>query len=233
MLQFYYNPLSPLSRRVWIALLEKEISFTPILVNLKEGEQFKRDFLAINPFHHVPVIIDDGLRVLESLAILDYLECKYPQNPLLPKDPSELAKVRMAQMVANNELSSLVIPLISETDDSPQLKKAKRKITRTLNFLAKLLADDAYFGGENLSLGDIVAGNAVILVGKLGYDLSQIEQIERWRDRLMARRIWQQAQPNDEETEIFKLTVQELIKSQGKTQIISKIEQSSTMNSEQ
>ncbi|MEY4518022.1 MAG: hypothetical protein RLZZ499_621 [Cyanobacteriota bacterium] len=227
MLQFYYNPLSPLSRRVWIALLEKEIPFTPITVNLKEGEQFKRDFLAINPFHHVPVIIDDNLRVLESSAILDYLECKYPQNPLLPKEPSQLAKVKMAQMVANNELSSLVIPLISEVKDSPQLKKAKRKITRVLNFLAELLADDAYFGGDILSVGDIVAGNAVILVGKLGYELSQIEQIPRWSDRLMEREVWQQTQPNDEQIEIFKQTVQELIKLQSKNQIISKVKQSS------
>lgn len=226
MLQFYYNPLSPLSRRVWIALLEKEIPFTPITVNLKEGEQFKREFLAINPFHHVPVIIDDGLRVLESLAILDYLECKYPQNPLLPKDPSQLAKVKMAQMVSNSELASLVIPLINETEDSPQLKKAKRKITRILNFLAELLADDAYFGANSVSLGDIVAGNAVILVGKLGYELNQIEQIERWRDRLMERPVWQQTQPNDEQVAVFKHTVQELIKFQGKTQIISKIERS-------
>jgi glutathione S-transferase len=226
MLQFYYNRLSPLARRVWIALLEKEIPFTPITVNLKEGEQFKRDFLAINPFHHVPVIIDDGLRVLESLAILDYLECKYPQNPLLPKDTSQLAKVRMAQMVANSELAALVIPLINETEDSPQLKKAKRKITRILNFLAELLADDAYFGGDSVSLGDIVAGNAVILVGKLGYDLNQIEQIKRWRDRLMEREVWQQTQPNDEQVAIFKQTVQKLIQLQGKNQIVSKVEQS-------
>lgn len=226
MLQFYYNPLSPLSRRVWIALLEKEIPFIPITVNLKEGEQFKREFLAINSFHHVPVIIDDGLRVLESLAILDYLECKYPQNPLLPKDPSQLAKVKMAQMVTNSELSALVIPLISETEESPQLKKAKRKITRILNFLVELLANDAYCGGNSLSLGDIVAGNAVILVGKLGYDLNQIEQIEIWRDRLMQREVWQQTQPNDEQVAIFKQTVQKLIQLQGKNQIVSKVEQS-------
>jgi glutathione S-transferase len=223
MLQFYYNPLSPLSRRVWITLLEKEIPFTSILVNLKEGEQFKREFLAINPFHHVPVIIDDGLRILESLAILDYLECKYPQNPLLPKDPSQLAKVKMAQMVANSELASLVIPLINETEDSPQLKKAKRKITRILNFLAELLADDAYFGGHSLSLGDIVAGNAVILVSKLGFDIGQVEQIKKWCDRLMQKQVWQQTQPNDEQMAIFKQTVQELIELQGRTQIISKI----------
>lgn len=216
MLKFYSHPISPLSRRVWIALLEKEVPFTPMIVNLGEKEQFKPDFLAINPFHHVPVIIDDGLRVLESLAILDYLESKYPQNPLLPSDPSQLARVRMAQMVTNNELSSLVIPLISETEDSPQLEKAKRKIKRILDFLAELLAEDAYFGGQSLSLGDIVAGNAVILVAKLGFDLSQMQKIDAWRDRLMQREAWQQAQPNNKQVEIFKQTVQKLLQLKAK-----------------
>ena len=171
MLQFYYHPLSPLSRRVWIALLEKEIPFESIIINLKEREQFKPDFLVISPFHHVPVIIDDGLRVLESLAILDYLENKYPNNPLLPQDAAQLARVRMVQMVANNELSSVIISLISEREDSSKLGQTKRKIKRILKFFAELLGNDDYFGGDNISLGDIVAGNAVILVNKLGFDL--------------------------------------------------------------
>ena len=64
MLQFYYHPQSPLARRVWIALLEKNIPFESIIINLKDGEQFKSDFLEINPFHHVPVIIDDELASL-------------------------------------------------------------------------------------------------------------------------------------------------------------------------
>ncbi|MEM7759809.1 MAG: glutathione S-transferase family protein [Cyanobacteria bacterium P01_A01_bin.40] len=213
MLQFYYHPLSPLSRRVWIALLEKEIPFTPVIINLQAGEQFKPDFLAINPFHHVPVIIDGGLRILESLAILDYLDSKYPKNPLLPNDSTRLAKVRMAQMVVNNELSALVIPLIANPEDSPQLAQAKRKIKRVLNFLTELLADDEYFGGDKISQGDIVAGNAVILIDKLGFDLSQVDKIEQWCDRLMAREVWQQTQPNDEQVAIFKQTVQKLLNS--------------------
>ena len=225
MLEFYYHPQSPLARRVWIALLEKEIPFTPMIVNLEDGEQFKPDFLKINPFHHIPVIIDDGLRVLESLAILDYLECKYPNYPLLPDDASQLAKVRMAQMVSNNELSSLVIPLIAETESS-SLAKVKRKIKRILEFLAELLGDSAYFGGDRLSLGDIVAGNAIVLIYKLGFDIGQIEKIEQWCDRLMQREAWQQTQPNDEQIAIFKQTVKKLVDLKGQKNIAEKVEQS-------
>ena len=225
MLKFYYHPQSPLSRRVWIVLLEKEIPFTSAIVNLKEGEQFKPDFLAISPFHHVPVIIDDGLRVLESLAILDYLESKYPQHPLLPNEPSRLAKVRMVQMVANNELSSLVIPLIAEKD-SPKLKQTKRKIKRIIKFMSELLAEDAYFGGDSLSVGDIVAGNSIVLANKLGFDLSKFEKIEQWCDRLMQRQAWQQTQPNDEQVAIFKQTILKLIEYQGKREIVEKVKHS-------
>lgn len=226
MLQFYYHPLSPISRRVWIALLEKEILFTPKIVSLKDGEQFQPDFLKINPFHHVPVIIDDGLRVLESLAILDYLESKYPEPSLLPQDPPQLAKVRMAQMVANSKLSSLVVPLMTEAENSPKLLRTRRKIKRVLSFLAELLADENYFGGNSLSLGDIVAGNNVILIDKLGFDLNTNQTIKTWCDRLMEREAWQKTQPDGEQVEIFKQTVRKLFESQGQGQVIRQAERS-------
>ncbi len=214
MLQFYYHPLSPLARRVWIGLLEKNIPFELIQISLKDGEQFKPEFLAINPFHHVPVIVDNVFRVLESLAILDYLEIKYPQPPLLPRDPQQLAKVRMVQMVTTNELASNVIPLIMEREDSLKLKQAQRKITRILNFFSELLGDEAYFSGDRLGMGDIVAGNAVLLLAKLDFELNKTPKIYDWCARLMQREVWQKTQPNAEQIEIFKQTVQTLIVSQ-------------------
>lgn len=57
MLTFYYHPLSPVARRVWLFLLEKEIPFHPVVVDLRQ-EQFTPEFLTLNPFHHVPVIVD-------------------------------------------------------------------------------------------------------------------------------------------------------------------------------
>lgn len=49
----YYSPLSPNARRVWLALLEKQIEFTPVALKLN-GDQRTEDFLRINPFHQVP-----------------------------------------------------------------------------------------------------------------------------------------------------------------------------------
>jgi glutathione S-transferase len=53
MLTFYYHPLSPIARRVWICLLEKQIPFESKIVQLQHKEQFEPEFLALNPFHHV------------------------------------------------------------------------------------------------------------------------------------------------------------------------------------
>lgn len=215
MLKFYHSLLSPIARRVWITLLEKNLSFEPILVNL-DGEQFEAEFLALNPFHHIPVIVDDGFRVIESLAILDYLESKYPIPKLLPDEPKRLATVRMVQMIIIHELATQVIPLIGEEEDSPELIKTKRKIDRVLNFLSELMGEEDYFGGKQLSLADIVAGNSAILLSKLGVNFSNYSNLNQWCDRLMQREAWQKTQPNAAEIEIFKQRVKMLIRRKKK-----------------
>lgn len=82
MLTLHHDPISPNSRRVWLTLLEKGLEFDLVEVNL-DGEQFSPEFLEISPFHHIPVLVDDGFSLIESLAILDYLESKYPSPRML------------------------------------------------------------------------------------------------------------------------------------------------------
>ena len=212
MLQFYYHPLSPLARRVWITLLEKQLEFEPIIVNLDRGEQLKSEFLKLNPFHHVPVVIDNNFKIIESLAIMDYLESKYPQPALLPSNPQVLAKVKMAQMVTNSELGSQVIPLIVDDAESMEVSQAKRHLKRICQFLVKLLGDDLYFGGNQFTIGDIVAGNGLILIEKLGFNLNQFPSIKAYSQRLMEREAWQQTQPDHEQIKIWKEVVKSLIK---------------------
>lgn len=103
MLTLYHAPLSPNSRRVWITLIEKGLEFELVEIKLN-GEQFKPDFLEISPFHHIPALVDGDFKVIESLAILDYLEAKYPNPVMLPEDPKDLAIARMVQLVTVNEL---------------------------------------------------------------------------------------------------------------------------------
>jgi len=87
--------------RVRIALNLKGLDAEHVFVHLAKGEQFTPAFLAVNPQKVVPVLEDGGLRLFQSLAILEYLDEAYPEPPLLPRDVAGRARVRaLAQIVA-------------------------------------------------------------------------------------------------------------------------------------
>ncbi len=197
MLQFYYHPLSPIARRVWIALLEKGIPFESALVDLR-GEQNKPAFLALNPFHHVPVVVDEGRRIIESLAILDYLEARYPTPTLTRQDPVAIAHMRMVQMVTVNELMPK-LPTLALASQAPDLDAdLAQHLATTFTFLAEQLGDAEYFGGATLSLADVTTGSLFPLLHRLGTDFTGYPAIARWYERLVVREAWQQTEPADD-----------------------------------
>lgn len=82
------------SWRVRWALNHKNIAYTSTPVNLLKGEQQDPSYLTQNPSGQVPTLKVNGLCITESMAILEWLEETFPQNPLLPVSPSDRAKVR-------------------------------------------------------------------------------------------------------------------------------------------
>ena len=190
MLKFYFNPISVNARRVWVALLEKQIPFEPILVNL-DGDQFHDDFIAINPLQRVPVIVDDEFRVVESLAILDYLEAKHPTPSLMPSAPEAIAIVRMVETITVVEVQPATIPLtrpLVGLDVEPwKLEAAQQRIAIALQFLEELLNGKTYFVNEELTLADVVAGT---LIPSLPLD--NYPHLKAWSERLAQRESWQQ-----------------------------------------
>ena len=83
MIQFYYHP-SPNPAKVALFLEESGLPYEIIPVDTRKGEQFKPEFLAINPNAKTPAIVDDGVRVFDSTAILLYLSEK--TGKFLPTD---------------------------------------------------------------------------------------------------------------------------------------------------
>jgi glutathione S-transferase len=203
-----------MARRVWRGLLEKDIPFEGIVMNLN-GDQFQPDYLKIHPFHHVPAIVDDGFRMIESIAILEYLEIKYPTPALLPKDTQALATVRMVQMVSTNELMPKTKPLILENQDSSKFIEAKQHVEKILEFFAENLKDNSYFGGDNLSLADIIVGTDISFLPHLGIDFIKYPNLKNWFERLMQRESWQKTEMSVEEFERFRRVL--MIMSKRKT----------------
>ncbi len=94
---------SSASYRVRIALNLKGLDYQQVPIHLRRGggEQFSAAYRAINPQELVPALEDDGKIFTQSLAIIEYLEEKYPKPALLPSDPAGRAIVRgMALSIA-------------------------------------------------------------------------------------------------------------------------------------
>lgn len=217
MLKLYHNPLSTNSRRVWIALLEKELEFELVPLKLN-GDQFQPDFLAISPFHHVPVLADGDFHLIETLAILDYLEAKYPAITLLPQDAQDLAIARMVQMVTVNELTPALSPFVRKSfggvGDPEKLEKAGQQVATILRFFEDLLGDKPFFGSNAITLADVVAGVSVPWLPELGVSLDNYPKLQAWSERLNSRPSWQQTQASPELVEAFKAQMKQLMKPQ-------------------
>jgi glutathione S-transferase len=212
MIKLYHAPISPNSRRVWITLLEKGLEFELVEVKLN-GEQFKPEFLAISPFHHIPALVDDGFNMVESLAILDYLEVKYPLPAMLPTDAKDLAIVRMVELLTVNELLPATAPLLPlmlglPGVDPEKIEMAKQKASTVLRLFESLLDNRPYFGSQNITLAEPVAGTVVPLLPGVGISLNDYPKLNAWTERLMGRAAWQTTQPTPEILQAFKAIFQ-------------------------
>jgi glutathione S-transferase len=191
-----------------LALIEKQLEFELIPVDLG-GDQFQPDFLALNPFAHVPVLVDGDLRIFESSAILDYLEAKYPQPALLPKDAACLARVRMVQFVSLNELLPAVVKRLVQDPDLTEQTYAQLRANLVLEFFEQQLTGQPFFAGGQLTMAELVAGTLVGLLPDLDVPLQPYPQVQDWLARLQQRPSWQQIQlsPQEWQTVLRKMRV--------------------------
>jgi maleylacetoacetate isomerase len=100
---------SSASYRVRIALKLKGLDYEYCSVHLNRngGEQFSAAFRELNSLSLVPVLENDGERLTQSLAILEYLDQVYPTPPLLPPGPLERARVRALALSVACEIHPL------------------------------------------------------------------------------------------------------------------------------
>jgi maleylpyruvate isomerase len=100
----YGYGLSSASYRVRIALALKNLPYTSISKNLRAGEHRLSEFLSINVQGFVPALgLDDGAVLIQSVAIIEYLDEIYPTPRLLPPEPLARARVRaLAQLITSD-----------------------------------------------------------------------------------------------------------------------------------
>ena len=104
MLELYHHGSSACAAKVRFALAEKRLEWTGRYVDILRGEQFRPEFLAINPKAVVPVLVHDGEIVPESTVICEYVEDVFPEHPIYPSAPLARARARLWAKAVDDEL---------------------------------------------------------------------------------------------------------------------------------
>lgn len=140
------------SDRTKITLHEKGLAYDRVTLDLAKKDQKRTEFLKLNPYGKVPVINDAGKILFESCIINEYLDEKYPNPPLMPKDPYLRGRGRVLvepYWALRGEM------LKKESERNAAVVEEKHHALRhLLQYLEEALGDKPYFLGE-MSLTDI------------------------------------------------------------------------------
>ena len=138
--------------RVRIGLGLKGLPWETAVVNLLAGEQERPEHRARSPMHHVPVleVVEDGrvaLRLVQSVAILEWLEEVHPTPPLLPRDPAARARVRALVEHVNSSIqpyqNAAAVRWLRERSPGLEKEWARHWVGRGLAGLEAAVADGA------------------------------------------------------------------------------------------
>lgn len=95
MLELYHNHMSVCAAKVRIALTEKRLEWKGHLLNLIGGDQFKPDYIKLNPKSVVPTLVHDDKVIVESNVIIEYLDDAFPDPPIRPFGAYDRACMRL------------------------------------------------------------------------------------------------------------------------------------------
>jgi glutathione S-transferase len=200
-LDFYLGHGSPYAWPVWLALEHKQVPYKLNVLSFAAGDTRKPEFVALNPRHLVPTIVDEGFVLWESIVILEYLDERFTTGAgLYPGSVQERARIRRLAREVEEYLDRKGIDVITTeyfskdgaTPDAAQVDAAKKVIAEELEFFAQELQGD-WLSRGGMSAADIVLYPWVayvkrITVRKPETKLAELlpEKIVAWAKRIEA-----------------------------------------------
>lgn len=175
-MRLYETPRTRSARCRWV-LQELGIPFEAVQVNLFEGEHYRQEFLKLNPYGRVPVLVDGELVMSESIAICLYLADKYADRQLIPKPGTSQRAVHDQWLLfCANELDQPLWQIRRHTALYPieqrlpaEVNIARGNFIGALIILDNALGDHLYLATPEFNVVDIVLTQ--ILIWAAGYGL--------------------------------------------------------------
>lgn len=204
----YYR--SSAAYRVRIALNLKGLTHEDTFVHLRHKDQRAPDYMAVNPQGLVPTLIDDDNTTIgQSLAILEYLEERYPEPPLLPPSAAGRARVRQLAMIVACDIHPIdnlkVLNFLTEdlgVDEAGRLRWYRHWVDEGFAALEAILANQTATGkfchGDTPTIADICLVPQVYNAGRFDIDLSPYPTIRRINDTCLDLPAFADAAPDSQ-----------------------------------
>jgi len=191
-IKLHYHPLSTYSRRVRIALAEKQIPHDLVLVDMPARRHREPPYLSLNPYGRVPTLEEDGFVLFESTAILNYLEATHPRPALAPADARGRALVDMHMKLCDLQFTryagTIIFPkrfLPKEKWNNAAMAEAKAEIEKHVAILDKQLAGKTYLVAEQFSLAEACYIPFLEFLPLM--EISPPSAVAAWCERLLKR----------------------------------------------
>lgn len=189
--------------RIALELAGMEVEQRAIHLVRDGGEQLLPSYSQLNPMKQVPCLQIDGLRISQSMAIMEYINDLRPEANLLPKDPRSRAKVRMICELINSGIQPLQnLSVMNRHSDKQEERMAwsKHWITTGFRALETVLSETAGEAcvGDTVSLADCCLVPQVYNATRFSVDLSEFPVISRINSNLQTRPEFVAAHPSSQ-----------------------------------
>ena len=199
-LVLYYGSGSPYAWRAQFALEHKALPYELKVLSFSAGDTKKPEFLALNPRHRVPVLVDGDFVLYESNAIVEYLDEAYPATgaPLFPGDARTRALVRRLIGEIDNYFNEACEPVFDqafwkkpEERDAQKIADGRKAVIEELVLFTKSLRGDFLVGP--LSAADFAFYPLVAFLRRCEIKLPELDadgmltpELKAWRARMEA-----------------------------------------------
>ncbi len=198
MIDLFYWP-TPNGRKVTILLEEAEIPYRMIPLNIGLGDQFKAEFLKLNPNHRMPAIVDHApkgggaaIGVFESGAIMMYLAEKagkfWPQATRMKYEVTQWVVWQMANQGPKfGECGHFRRLKDSQRDQSYAVRRFGDEVNRLYGVLNNRLYDNPYLAGDQYTIADMICYPWSVNFRGFGQDIEEFQHVKRWMAELAER----------------------------------------------
>lgn len=173
-------------------------------IDLGRDDQLAPDYLALNPNHKIPTLVDDDFVLWEGNGILFYLANQKPESGLWPADLRGQADVlrwlvwesahwdaESVGMIAYEKASKMVLRL--GEPDPAFIARGEQNLARFAAVLNKSLTGRQWLVGDQLTIADMSIGGLLPSAKNFGLPLADFPEIQRWYDSLSQLPAWQAA----------------------------------------